>query len=434
MAFYLLGIPGLVWALSWLIWFRDYPERRIVGDADAVSPIPLPQVLRSRGMAKAMGQYFIGNFTFFICISWMLPYLAEQYSLTPSQAAHFSMVPLLFGAVANWVSGFFVDLLYRSRYRSWSRRAPATLGFLLAASGVYAVILVDSPGAAVAAFAVATFGVELTISPSWAYCIDIGCKNSGSVSAAMNMAGSFGAFASANAFPWLYRLTGDSGTYFRIAAGLNALAILCWFSMRSNHSLEPAQALEKAKAAFNPPKDQFPIQNGEIRNKRHSAQLRHARATTMLTSINSFVMAYYRKLLIWFSPHYLAFATRRGHNVSITLFRCLRLLPSVRMAPSSIFYPCARHGRSRIKNTPGWFRPSPTPFTGVSSGVSSVWDLVRCGASQCVLQQSPRPDWRGFTSAMQNHALWCRSSKKDFESAASASSAIPAKINAKALL
>ena len=254
MAFYLLGIPGLVWALSWLIWFRDYPERRIVGDADAVSPIPLPQVLRSRGMAKAMGQYFIGNFTFFICISWMLPYLAEQYSLTPSQAAHFSMVPLLFGAVANWVSGFFVDLLYRSRYRSWSRRAPATLGFLLAASGVYAVILADSPGAAVAAFAVATFGVELTISPSWAYCIDIGCKNSGSVSAAMNMAGSFGAFASANAFPWLYRLTGDSGTYFRIAAGLNALAILCWFSMRSNHSLEPAQALEKAKAAFNPPK------------------------------------------------------------------------------------------------------------------------------------------------------------------------------------
>ena len=104
--------------------------------------------------------------------------------------------------------------------------------------------LVDSPGAAVAAFAVATFGVELTISPSWAYCIDIGCKNSGSVSAAMNMAGSFGAFASANAFPWLYRLTGDSGTYFRIAAGLNALAILCWFSMRSNHSSEPAQALE----------------------------------------------------------------------------------------------------------------------------------------------------------------------------------------------
>ena len=58
MAFYLLGVPGLVWALSWLIWFRDYPERRIVGDADAVSPIPLPQVLRSRGDGQGDGPVF----------------------------------------------------------------------------------------------------------------------------------------------------------------------------------------------------------------------------------------------------------------------------------------------------------------------------------------------------------------------------------------
>src|SRR5437773_6371148 len=144
-------------------------------------------------MAKTMIQYFIGNFTFFICITWMFPYLAQRYSLTPSQAARFSMVPLLSGAIANWVSGFFVDVLYRSRFRPWSRRLPATFGFLLAASEIYAVSIAHSSAASVAAFAIAMFGVELTISPSWTYCIDIGRKNSGSVSAAMNMAGSFGA-------------------------------------------------------------------------------------------------------------------------------------------------------------------------------------------------------------------------------------------------
>jgi ACS family glucarate transporter-like MFS transporter len=235
-AFYLLGVPGFLWALSWLIWFRDYPETRITQGAEEVTPIPLLQAFRSWAMARAMAQYFIGNFTFFICITWMFPYLADRYSLTPSQAARFSMVPLLSGAAANWISGFFVDVLYRSRFRPWSRRAPATFGFLLAASGIYAVPLVKNPGTAVAAFAVAMFGIELTISPSWAYCIDIGHKNSGSVSAAMNMAGSFGALASANAFPWLHRWTGDSGTYFRIAAGLNVLAIVCWFTMRSKSS------------------------------------------------------------------------------------------------------------------------------------------------------------------------------------------------------
>jgi MFS transporter, ACS family, glucarate transporter len=239
MAFYVLGVPGFLWALGWLIWFRDYPENKVIDEAEASTPTPLLQALRSWGMAKAMAQYFIGNFTFFICITWMFPYLAERYSLTPSQAARFSMVPLLSGALANWVSGFFVDLLYRSRFRSWSRRAPATLGFLLAASAAWLVPAVDNAGAAVAAFAVAMFGVELTISPSWAYCIDIGHKNSGSVSAAMNMAGSFGALASANAFPWLHRSTGSSATFFQIAAALNAVAILCWLTMRSNHYEEP---------------------------------------------------------------------------------------------------------------------------------------------------------------------------------------------------
>jgi len=235
-AFYLLGVPGVLWALSWLVWFRDYPETRVIPKPETITPIPLLQAFFSWPMAKAMAQYFIGNFTFFICITWMFPYLADRYSLTPAQAARYSMVPLLSGAAANWISGFLVDLLYRSRFRPWSRRAPAIFGFLLAASGIYTVPLVNNPGAAVAAFAAATFGIELTISPSWAYCIDIGHKNSGSISAAMNMAGSFGALASANAFPWLHRWTGDSGTYFRIAAGLNALAIVCWFTMRSNSS------------------------------------------------------------------------------------------------------------------------------------------------------------------------------------------------------
>jgi ACS family glucarate transporter-like MFS transporter len=198
-------------------------------------------------MLKATFQYFIGNFTFFVCITWMLPYLAEHYSLTPAQAARFSMVPLLSGALANWVSGFFVDMLYRSRFRLWSRRLPATLGFFLAASGIYAVSIANRPGAAVTAFAVAMFGVEMTISPSWAYCIDIGRRNSGSISAAMNMAGSFGALASANAFPWLQRWTGNSGTYFRIAAALNALAILCWVSMGSVRGSDSARTSENGR-------------------------------------------------------------------------------------------------------------------------------------------------------------------------------------------
>jgi MFS transporter, ACS family, glucarate transporter len=233
-AFYLLALPGLAWALGWLIWFRDHPLEPVKGEAlsSTNSPLPFGRVFRSKGMLLVMFQYFAGNFTFFICISWMYPYLSEQYQLSPGQVAGYSMIPLLFGATSNWVAGFLVDLLYRSGYRAWSRRLPAIFGFLLAATGVLLVTVAASPKVAVAAFALAMFGVEMTISPSWAHCLDIGGKNSGAVSGAMNMAGSFGAFVSANAFPFLHRLTGTADTYFRTAAVLNILGLLCWLWLR----------------------------------------------------------------------------------------------------------------------------------------------------------------------------------------------------------
>ena len=146
------------------------------------------------------------------------------------------VVSLLCGSAANWASGAFVDFLYRSGYRDWSRRLPGVIGFLLAAGGIFAVSLVESPVAAVAGFAVVTFGVELTISPSWAYCMDIGGESSGRISGAMNMVGNFGAFVSASAFPYLYGLTGGAGNYFSTAAALNLAAVFCWLHMRPRPS------------------------------------------------------------------------------------------------------------------------------------------------------------------------------------------------------
>jgi ACS family glucarate transporter-like MFS transporter len=190
-------------------------------------------------MALAMGQYFASNFTFFICLSWMHPYLMEHYRLSAAEAAAYAMVPLLVGGTAQWAAGFAVDLLYRSGLRAWSRRLPGMAGFAMAAIGIYLVTLAATPAQAVLCFAIATFGADLTISPSWAYCMDIGGKNSGAVSGSMNMIGNFGSFASANAFPWLYRATGDAGAYFRLAAVLNLLAILCWIWMRPRSGARP---------------------------------------------------------------------------------------------------------------------------------------------------------------------------------------------------
>lgn len=66
-------------------------------------------------------------------------------------------------------------------------------------------------------FGLATFGVDMTLSPSWAFCNDIGGANSGAVSGSMNMVGNIGAALSAIAFPLL--LNKETGMPTRF---------LCW--------------------------------------------------------------------------------------------------------------------------------------------------------------------------------------------------------------
>jgi ACS family glucarate transporter-like MFS transporter len=233
LAFYLLAIPGLLWSLSWLVWFRDHPAKPVSVETAARGPAPsLAQTFRSAPMVEMLTQYFAQNFTLFIGMTWMHPYLKERFQLTPAEAAGYSMIPLLCGAASNFASGFLVDYLYRSGRRAWSRRLPAMSGFLLGAVGVFSISLADSPLTAVAGFAVAIFGVEMGISPSWAYCMDIGGRNSATLAGAMNMSGNIGAVVSASAFPYLRQLTGSAGTYFGLAALLNLAAIACWLRMK----------------------------------------------------------------------------------------------------------------------------------------------------------------------------------------------------------
>ncbi len=225
-AFFVLGVPGLVWAAVWFAWFRD----RAAPAVEAVDR-PLGEIFRSRAMLQVMGQYFASNFTFFLCLSWMLPYLMERYQLTRERASWYAMTILLVGATAQWVSGFLTDWLYR-RWPRWSRRGPALGGFVLAAGALGLLTQAGTAEMAVGLFTLATFGTEMTISPSWAYCIDIGGGRSGSVSGAMNMVGNLGAFVSASAFPALARWNGgDAGVYFLVAAGLNCLGAVLWWRM-----------------------------------------------------------------------------------------------------------------------------------------------------------------------------------------------------------
>ena len=215
-------------------------NRQKAGTTDEDQPgLTLGMLFGSANMWLAMGQYIASNFTFFFCLSWAYPYVRSRFDLPPMTAGLVAAVPLLFGAAGNWFSGIMVDWVYRNDRWVLSRRLPAIMGFALAATGILAFSLVkENPYLAMAFLSVAIFGADMTLSPSWSFCIDIGRKHAGAVSGTMNMAGNLSAFATPLAFFYLSDTLGEAGRYFGVAAVLSVVAIVCWSFMRPDRKLE----------------------------------------------------------------------------------------------------------------------------------------------------------------------------------------------------
>ncbi len=253
MSFLIFGLVGVVFAVLWCWLFRNSPEesgaigehekKYILDTRSQPSPkgkeiLSFKMIISSRTMWLAMLQYMASNFTFYFTLTWMYPYLKDRFALGGIEAGLYSMVPLLAGAVGHWVSGLLVDSLYKRRNVKISRRFPAITGFILAAFGMLMMARIDTPQVAIIFLAIAIFGADMTLSPSWTFCIDIGKENAGAVSGTMNMAGNLGAFVTIIAFPYLYEWTGSFQPFFYVCVVLSALAIAIWLFMDPNKPIE----------------------------------------------------------------------------------------------------------------------------------------------------------------------------------------------------
>jgi ACS family glucarate transporter-like MFS transporter len=153
------------------------------------------------------------------------------------EAAFYSSAPLVVGAMGNWFSGWLVDRIYAGGAWRASRVVPAVVGFALAAGGLVGSVYMDDVRGAILFLSIAIFGADMTLSPSWSFCVDIGRRHSGAVSGTMNMAGNLGSFLTALAFPYIQAWTGSATPFFIVGATLNVLAIGAWLLMRPERRL-----------------------------------------------------------------------------------------------------------------------------------------------------------------------------------------------------
>jgi ACS family glucarate transporter-like MFS transporter len=246
-SYYLLAGVGVLWAAVWFIWFRDHPS--------PTHSVPAARSDRQSGLGPAQGiwrafltsrnfylilcQYFASNFTFFICFSWLLPYIQDRYRLSAAEAGFYASIPLYCGALATWLGGYLVDAIFKMGYWKISRVLPAALGFGLSAVCLLIAGSLNTVQSFIVCFGLATLGVDLSLSSSWTTCSDVGREFTGTLSGCMNMMGSLGSFCSSLAFPYLLKVTGKPQAYFLTAAALNVVAILCWIGVRPDRPLSP---------------------------------------------------------------------------------------------------------------------------------------------------------------------------------------------------
>jgi MFS transporter, ACS family, glucarate transporter len=239
-SFVVLGIVGAIWAAIWFCWFRDRPGKDSGTESSfsfkanqntlavAREKLPLRSFLSSRNFYLITYQYFASQFTFFICLTWLLPFAKTRYGITTGAAGFYASIPLYCGALAMWIGGTAVDQIYKAGRWKLSRVMPPLAGFALATLAMLPAPFMHSVGWFIACFALTTFGLDLTVSASWTVCCDVGGKYSGTLSASMNTAGALGSLASSFLFPVLIKWAGNVTIYFCVAALLNVTALVCW--------------------------------------------------------------------------------------------------------------------------------------------------------------------------------------------------------------
>ncbi|HEV2215207.1 MAG TPA: MFS transporter [Terracidiphilus sp.] len=250
--FWLLGLVGLVWAIVWYAWFRNYPadqtdvtaaELEEIGETRSIhaeSRPPLRQLFRLRALwliVLAYGCYGCGSWFYF---SWFPIWLVHSAGFSLGGVTLASL-PFLIGIGANLAGGVLGD---RMTARLGAKTALRTItsvclvltSFLLAAMAVWhgkvVVVLLSSLG----------FGMmDLMLPSAWAMCLAIGGQASGTATGIMNTAGQAGGFLCTVLFGYIVQSTGSYNLPLWLIAAMVLISALIFSRIDCTQGLNREQ-------------------------------------------------------------------------------------------------------------------------------------------------------------------------------------------------
>lgn len=245
-SFVILGALGILWLVPFALWYKDDPAqhpsvnpaelallteaRKDLGVREAV---PWGLILRTRSVQLLTLQYFCLWFSGYFSVTWLPTYLQEFHHLSSRQSAKYAAILLFTGGVGALVSGFFAEHL--AKLVGGTRRARRLISAtgLVGAGTFFALsITFHDPRMMIAAMSASFFCHDLVMPPSWATCMDVGGKFSGSVAGVMNLFGNLAGVVSSTLGGYLLQRTGANWHLFiEILAVVYVLGALCWLGI-----------------------------------------------------------------------------------------------------------------------------------------------------------------------------------------------------------
>lgn len=252
--FYIFSVIGVVWAVFWYAWFRDYPSLKPTVSPEELAEIgqagpghhgaSFGQIASSRNVWAIMLMYHAFCYGSYWYIAWMPTYLIRAKGVEAFAA--YAALPFVLGAIANGLGGYVSDVMVRRIGVKWGRRVVGMGGVGLAGIFMLLSLVIANQPLALVVLAMGFAASDFMLPNCWATCLDVGKENAGTVTGAMNTAGQMGATISSVAFGYMTASYGWNIPLIGIA-GLFFVSAFLWLAIDASRPLVPK--LEPVAAA-----------------------------------------------------------------------------------------------------------------------------------------------------------------------------------------
>jgi sugar phosphate permease len=241
-SFYLFGSLGFLWALFFWWSFRDQPKDRQAAKPTTITGkrselgVPWMRLFANRSVWLLCLQYACLSYGFWFYLTWLPTYVREQFGLEQADryvAALLAAPPLFLAGIGCVLAGWVTPrLVRRCGDVRRVRRGLGVLGHAVACTMLLVSIHLENPILSMIAMGLSCFGNDIAMPGSWAGCMDLGGRFSGTLSGTMNMWGCIGGLLAPWTIPYILEAAGGQWrTVILVIAGWYAVGALCWLGI-----------------------------------------------------------------------------------------------------------------------------------------------------------------------------------------------------------